>query len=258
MMPKPIWLLALMLFSCLFASAQVRVSGTVYEMNRIFPLASVSVLTHSGKGTITDSLGRYSIVVDERDSIYFSYLGKATPKYAVNTITTPSQFDISLHVNITTLREVSVMPRNYKMDSIQNRKDYAKVFDFKKPGIGFSSSPPASGNFGVGFDLDELINVFRFRRNRSMLAFQERLILEEQDKFVAQRFTKPKVRKITGLVGNDLDSFMYYYRPPYEFAVYASEYEFLEYIKKAGLEYQRIKALGGRLGARKEELFEPF
>ncbi len=233
--------------------AQVRVTGTVFEMNRTFPLRAVSVLTTSGRGTVTDSLGRYSIVVAETDSLFFSYLGKPTPKYAVTDIPATHQFDISLHVNVTTLKEVSVMPRSYKQDSLQNRQDYARVFDFRKPGLGLSSSPPASGNFGVGLDLEQLINVFRFRRNRSMASFQERLLREEQDNYVEFRFSRAKIRKVTGLAGTDIDTFYRYYAPPYEFVTGASEYELLEYMKKAGEQYKRIKRYGGKIFGLRED-----
>ncbi|MCU0385425.1 MAG: carboxypeptidase-like regulatory domain-containing protein, partial [Flavihumibacter sp.] len=245
------WFGSILVLLCLLLAnllqAQVRVSGTVYEMNKLFPMGSVSVLTSSGKGTVTDSSGRYSIVVNEKDSIYFSYLGKATPKYAVNSIQSLSQFDISLHVNVTTLREIRVMPKDYRIDSMQNRQDYAKVFDYKKPGLALSSANPASGNFGVGLDINELINMFRFRRNRSMAAFQDRLLAEEQDKYVAYRFSRAKIIKITGITGPDLDTFYRYYAPPYEAVVAASEYELLEYMKKAGEQYKRIRAMGGKI-----------
>ena len=232
--------------------AQVRVSGTVFEMNRSFPLGNVSVLTVNGRGAVTDSFGHYSIVVADDDSIYFSYLGKPTPRYAISAIPALHQFDIALHVNVTTLKEVRVMPPSYKRDSLQNRQDYAKAFDFKKPGLGISSSPPASGDFGVGLDLDQLINMFRFKKNRSMAAFQDRLEREEKDKYVAQHFSRAKIRKVTGLTGPDIDTFVRYYSPPPEFIEIATEYELLEYMKKSGEQYRRLKALGGKIYGRKE------
>ena len=45
-------------------------------------------------------------------------------------------FDIALHVNPTELAEVRVAPRNYHLDSLQNRKDYEKIFNYTKPGLG--------------------------------------------------------------------------------------------------------------------------
>ncbi|KYP13664.1 hypothetical protein [Flavihumibacter sp. CACIAM 22H1] len=251
------WYCSILVLFCLNLSpclqAQVRVSGTVYEMNKLFPLGSVSVLSTSGRGTVTDSSGRYSLVLAEEDSIYFSYLGKPTPKYAVSNIPSTAQFDISLHVNVTTLREIRVMPKDYRLDSMKNREDYAKVFDYKKPGLALSSANPASGNFGVGLDINELINVFRFRRNKSMAAFQHRLLEEEQDKYVAYRFSRAKIIKITGITGPELDTFYRYYAPPYEAVVAASEYELLDYMKKAGEQFKRIRSMGGKISGRRED-----
>lgn len=251
------WCSLILLLLCLTLSprllAQVRISGTVYEMNKLFPLGSVSVLSTGGQGTVTDSSGRYNIVVNDNDSIYFSYLGKPTPKYAVSNIPSTAQFDISLHVNVTTLREIRVMPKDYRLDSMKNREDYAKVFDYKKPGLALSSANPASGNFGVGLDINELINVFRFRRNKSMAAFQNRLLEEEQDKYVAYRFSRAKIIKITGITGPDLDTFYRYYAPPYEAVVAASEYELLDYMKKVGEQYKRIRTMGGKISGKRED-----
>ncbi len=157
-------------------------------------MEAVSVSSTSGKGTVTDSLGNYSLVVSPADSISFSYLGRSTIKYPVKSINPYISFDIALHVQPTELKEVRVAPHNYHMDSIQNRLDYAKAFDFKKPGL--SMTEPGQG-LGVGFDLDELINVFRFKRNRRMLAFQKRLVEEEQDKSIDHRFNRSIVKKIT-------------------------------------------------------------
>jgi len=209
---------------------QTRISGTVYDISKSIPLPLVSVLTTSGKGTITDSLGRYSIVVNASDSIYFSYLNKPTTKFPVKSIPNIYAFDISLHVPVSELPMVKVTLPNYKKDSIQNRLDYAKAFNFKKPGIGISSG---QGGAGVGLDLDEFINMFRFRHNKHMLAFQKRLEQEEIDKFIDHRFTKLTVRKITGLNGDSLTLFMKQFRPSYDFTKLSSEYEFLEYIKLA-------------------------
>jgi len=226
------------LFLCAPLAAQVRISGTVYNMNRNLVLPGVSVLSSSGLGTVTDSTGTYSIIVHETDSIWFSYLNKPTPKFAVRDISKQNSFDIALHVPVTELKEVRVIPRNYKLDSLQNRLDYAKAFDFRKPGLSLSS--PANSSFGVGIDLDEFINMFNFKKNRRMLAFQRRLIQEEEDKYVDHRFTKPLVRKITGLAGTGpvMDDFMKKYRPSYEFTVAASDYEFAEYIQLAWRQYK--------------------
>jgi hypothetical protein len=192
------------------------------------------VLSTSGKGAITNTEGHYEIEVTEKDSIWFSYLNKPTIKFPVLKISNPFGFDISLQVNIPVLREVKVRPRNYRADSLQNREDYARIFDYQKPKI--KTVTPQYGA-AAGFDLDELINMFRFKRNKSMLAFQKRLLLEEKEKFVDHRFSKALVRRLTSLTGNELDSFMLIYKPPYEFTLFTSDYEFQEYIKEAYRRY---------------------
>ncbi len=213
------------------AQAQYRISGTIFDSSRHYVLEAVSVLSTNGKGTLTDGDGKYSIDVGEKDSIWFSYLGKPTIKFPVLKILNPMEFDISLQVNATVLKEVKVVQRNYKQDSLQNREDYAKIFNYHKPGLKVAT--PSYG-VGAGFDLDELINVFRFKRNRSMAAFQKRLLIEEQEKYVTHRFNKGLARRLTGLDGPALDSFMIVFRPPFFFTQSAGDYEFQQYIKNAG------------------------
>jgi hypothetical protein len=222
----------------------VIVSGSVYDMSKTRPIEGVSVLTTSGRGTTTNNLGNYSIVATDNDSIYFSYLTKSTMRFPVKTITNFNAFDISLHVQTNILPEVTVMPPSYKFDSLQNRLDYAKAFNYKKPGIGITSSP--AGGSGVGLDLDQLINAFRFRKNKSMLGFQRRLIQEEEDKFVDHRFNKTIIRKLTPLREPDLSNFMKMFRPSYEFTLLTNEYEFYDYIKQSYRKYRTVFLPGRR------------
>ena len=213
------------------ANAQIyKIRGTVYDSSRNYPLEAVSVLSTSGKGTATNAEGIYEIEVTEKDSIWFSYLNKPTVKFPVLKIINPNEFDISLHVNIPTLKEVRIRPKNYKLDSIQNRIDYAKIFGYQKPRL--KTVAPQYGA-GVGFDLDEIINMFRFKRNRSMASFQKRLLQEERDKFIDHRFSKTLVRRLTLLDGRELDSFMLLYRPSYAFTKLSNDYTFQYYIKQA-------------------------
>ena len=225
---------------------QVTIRGSVYDMTKTRPVESVSVMSTSGRGTTTNALGNYSIEVGIKDSIYFSYLNKPTVKFPVSSISNTNSFDISLHVASNILPEVVVMPPSYKFDSMQNRKDYAKIFNFRKPGVGITSVPAGAGGAGVGLDLDELINVFRFKRTKSMMGFQRRLIQEEEDKFIDHRFNKVIVRKITGLGGEELEKFMRLFRPTYEFTQLSNDYEFYHYIKQSFLQYKAVFTSGSQ------------
>jgi hypothetical protein len=245
--------ITIFLFSLAFytagADAQVVIHGTVYNMYKTRPLEAVSVLCSCGSGTITDANGNYLIRVNDNDSLRFSYLGRATQYFPVTMMNPTTGFDIALHVNPTELAEVRVAPKNYYLDSLQNRKDYEKIFNYKKPGLEITEG--ANGN--AGLDLDALINMFNFKKNRRMLAFQKRLVEDEHDKFVDHRFTRYIVKKITGLTGDAADSFMFRYRPSYEFTKVATDYEFFDYIKLAYQDYKRQRSHLQSQPARKEE-----
>ncbi len=218
---------------------QLKITGTVYDSSGVFPLEAASVLSTSGKGTATDKKGHYEISVSEKDSIWFSYLGKPTIKFPVIEIISYPQFDISLRVGIPILKEVRIKPRDHRLDSIQNRIDYAKVFNYQKPS--FSSIVTSIGITGFTVDLDELIRAFQKRKIRSMMSFKQRLMEEEKSKFIDHRFTKLLVKKLTGLDGADLDNFMLKHRPEYEFVLTASDYDLQEYITRAYEKYKSLK-----------------
>ena len=217
--------------------AQYKVKGHVLDSSRIFPIELVTVQSTAGKITVTDTSGFYSIDVAEKDSIWFSYLGKPTTKYPVLKIADVTQFDIALRIKVDVMKEVRIKTRNYKEDSIQNRRDYAKAFDFRRPSFGSMTSVSSTG---AGFDVNEIIRLFQFRKNRNMEKFRERLEQEERDKFIDRRFSKGLVKRLTGITKDEeLSDFMKKYRPTFEFTAGTTDYEFQFFIKVAYDEYKK-------------------
>lgn len=224
-------------------NAQQTISGTVYDKSKINYVENVRVVSSSGIFAITDSLGKYSIPVTDADSLSFVYNNKPTQQFAVKTIANPAQFDISIHLTIngkySVLKEVIVYSKSYKQDSIENRQAYAEVFQYQKPGLSTSVTPGG----GVGADVNELINIFRFRRNKNLKAFQQRLQLQEEEKYIDYRFNKLFVKRVTGLLSPELDTFMVWYRPSYFFVSQANEISFNQYILDALYRYKNILPL---------------
>ena len=210
--------------------AQLTVTGTVFDSSKRNYVENVQVESTSGKITRTDSMGHYKISITEKDSLTFIYKNKPTQKFAVKDIASLTQFDISLGITVKggyrTLKEVIVFARSYREDSMENRQTYADVYNYHKPTIRTSISPGGA----VGADVNEIINMFRFKRNKHLKAFQARLEQQEQDHFVSYRFNRNFVRRITGLQGTELDTFMVRYLPTYEFASTADEVTFNRYI----------------------------
>lgn len=230
------------------------VSGTVYDITARRPLEAVAVQSSSGRGTITDSSGRYLLVVPVKDSIWFSMIGKTTMKYAVDTIHNLDNFNVMIHLRATELPAVKVRNNYYRYDSMMNRQDYAKVFNFKKPTLGIIRNPTYNPGGAVGFDLESIINMFRVKHNRSILTLQQRLIEQEQDNYINNRFSKQFVRKITKLQSPELDTFMRRFRPSYELVKILNDLE-LGYWITQNLELYKTSRSNWRGGLyrRKEE-----
>jgi hypothetical protein len=200
----------------------------------------VVVSSTSGNQVVTDTLGHYEIFATDKDSLTFTYQNKPTAKFAVKQIPNIAAFDISLHVRVNskfqTMKEVRVYSKNFREDSIENRIYYSKIFNYQKPGVSTSINP---GSGSVGMDLDELINIFRVRRNKQLRKMQDRLLEQEQETYIKYRFNKATVKRITRLDGADLDNFMLLYKPEFEFAQAASTVEFYQYILNASYQYKK-------------------
>lgn len=235
----------LLLFAANNTKAQyITISGTVYDISAKQPLEAVAVQSTSRRGAITDSLGRYTVTVLKKDSIWFSLIGKSTMKYSVDTISDPDNFNVMIHVRSYELPEVKVRNKYYKYDSTMNRQDYAKVFNFKKPGLSVIQNNSYNPGGVIGFDLASIIDMFRVKRNRSILILQKRLLEQEADAYVNNRFSKTFVRKITHLQGPELDSFMKYNRPEYGMVKLLNDLELGYYIGKSYEQYRAAKHNG--------------
>ena len=224
-------------------SAQSVVSGTVYDSSRIYGVPGVIVSSTSGSNTLTDSLGAYHIRVSQNDSISFLYKGKSTVRFPVNSISDTTAFDISLRVRINTkykmLKPVTVFADNYQQDSAENRMEYSKIFNYEKSGIrsSYEEGGPA------GLDLDALISALNRTKRKENLAFQKRLVEDEQDKYVKYRFNPKLVRRITGLRGDTLTQYMKLYTPSYEFISESTLTEFYQYILNTSYAFKRDEGI---------------
>jgi hypothetical protein len=233
------------LFFCCFGvksvqAQSVTISGVVYDISGRRPIELVVVHANSNQA-ITDSLGRYIITIKAKDSLWFSLFGKNTNKYPIDTIEDPRNFNIMIHVTGVDLPEVKVRNSYYRLDSLQNRMDYGKYFNYQAPGLKLSNNQQLFGPGGltVGLDLDEIINMFRFKRNRNLQFLQKRLLSQEQEKYVNYRFTKRFVQKITHLEGANLSNFMEYCKPSYEVLGLLNDLELGYYIQQKYIQFKK-------------------
>lgn len=222
------------------AKSQLTISGTVYDSSRIIPVRDVVIKSSSNTMAITDSNGHYDIVVRETDSLTFIYNYKPTAKFSVKQVNNIGAFDISLHIHVAnkfkTLKEVRIYTKSFRQDSVENRRQYDKVFNYSKPGISLTSD---ANTGAAGLDVNELINIFRFKRNRQLQRMQQRLLEQEKDNYINYRFNKVTIRRITHLDGIELETFMNKYRPDFTFTESSNMIEFYQYILNASYQYKK-------------------
>ena len=225
------------------ALGQITISGTVYDSSKFYVVPGVKVHSTSGSSTATDSLGAYHINVSDSDSLSFFYNGKSTLKFPVKDIISYSAFDISLRTRIKEkyklLKGVTVFSNTYRSDSMENRETYSKIFGHENPTIRSNYEPGGP----AGVDLDELIGIFQFRKNKQNLAFQKRLIEEEQDSYIDYRFSSKNITRITGLTGDLLTTYKKLYRPSYFFIVNSTLTQFYEYILNTSYAFKRQEGI---------------
>lgn len=241
---KPFLPASLFLVLCVTKVAgQIIISGTVYDSSKLYVVPGVNVASTSGVLATTDSLGAYHINVSENDSLSFFYKGKSTVKFPVKTIGNYTSFDISLRIRVNAkyklLQGVTVFADTYHRDSTQNRIEYAKIFNLEKPTLRSTYNPGEP----PGLDIDELINMFHFRKNKQNLAFQKRMVEDEEDRYVDYRFNSKIIHRITGLGGDTLIKYKKLYRPSYSFVVSGTLAQFYEYLLNTSYAFKKEEGI---------------
>jgi hypothetical protein len=237
-----LFLVAQALFSTT-VSGQITISGTVYDSSKLYVVPDVYVYSTSGARAVTDSTGSYRLTAAENDSISFFYDGKSTIKFPVKSMINYTAFDISLRVKVRQkyklLNPITVFTNSYQKDSLENREEYAQVFGKSKSGFRGSYEPGGA----AGVDLDALIGVFQFRKNKENLAFKNRLIEQEEEDYIDYRFSPRTITRVTGLKGDELEKYRKLYRPSYFFVINSTLTQFYEYILQTSYAFKKEEGI---------------
>ena len=191
------------------------VAGVVNDLN-FDPVVRAKVFTTGGATAYTDSLGTfYMSVANLSDSVYVLFNNKTSRGYSI-----PPNRVLSITLNMflvesefsdkESLPDVVVQNSNHYLDSLQNRNEYAKIFDAPTSGqyfLRYLSNPLLLGN---------LFSALKFKENKKRQAYKDFAVFLEQEKHIAQRYNKVLIRKWTELEGEELDAFMAAYAPSFE------------------------------------------
>ncbi len=215
-----------LIYSVNFAFAQTIIKGEIKDFANNQHMENVNIRNiYTLKGMTTSEDGKFEILVKKGELVEFSKVGYQTLRIRITNEKEPNYYHLIMSRAAILLREVDIKgkPIDFKKDSIKFRESYDLVLRKpKKDEINMQSMPLAMLS----------------KKNRQEWAFQEMYTVWEQEKYIDFVFNDKLVQKITYLENEELILFLKKYRPSYAFLRSASEYEFLEYIKRC---YYRFK-----------------
>lgn len=220
------------------------------------------IMVESKKGnqtTFTDERGYFSIYVLPHDTLYYyvNKLARSIP-YPVDSIKDWNAYAIAIQTidyDIAMARKygtpidkvdasinlgnVTVTARNYHKDSLQNRLEYDKIFNYKNPPIN-PFSP-----------VQTIYDLLSFKKKKRIKRMRKDLLFEEEQGYVDTRFNKTVVKRSIGKAIDDavLDAYMRRYRPTYAQSIGMEDLSMVMYIRKTFKLYQdSTQFKGGQTG----------
>ena len=235
------YILAILFLAVSSVAAAQNVVGIVTDKATSQPVIGATVaygklLTQTNRGGLFEFDG-----VKMSDSLKITAIGYV-PYIVLVTAANASQH-IELLQKVSELKQVDIFgDRNFKKDSLANRADYAKQFNYKHPrvidafGNGMNFYP---GEF-FSIDLLTLVKALTYKSTNEY-KFNKLLKRDEHEQYVDEHFNRGIVSHIVNLQGDTLSTFLVQYRPTYEFTLKATGYDMEVYIKDC---YKKFEADG--------------
>ena len=227
-------LLPIILLAGIYGYGQ-KTTGIVIDKTTKQPVSG-ALVSLGGTKTYTNASGEFKIdAVGLNDSlkiVHFAY--KTYSGLASKVITC---LHIELEPKVVALKEVIVHSNresDFKKDSIENRIAYAKQFNYRGPTIKDAFSDNPNKQPGELISINPLLLIAALtKKSTPEYKFNKMLIRDEEAEYVDRKFNRGTVSRITGLKGDTLSEFLIQYRPTYQFAKKATDYEMEVYIKES-------------------------
>ncbi|WP_158796386.1 hypothetical protein [Pedobacter sp. L105] len=219
---------------CGVASAQKKpVQGFVIDKDSKQRLAKVYIYnSHSDEGLINNSKGEFSTQASVGDTLVAALQG-----YGVDTIVYKGNNAIFFQLKplAIQLREVAIVG-----SSITPREKYEKTLREYKyaTDLGSSRDLLSVNSHGAGLGIDAIYNLLS-RKGRNARHLQAILERDYKEQLIDYRFNPTFVGKVLRINGAELVDYMQQYRPSYDFAITASDYAFIVFLRNNYMTYKR-------------------
>ncbi|QJD95034.1 carboxypeptidase-like regulatory domain-containing protein [Mucilaginibacter robiniae] len=246
---KVVGILLLMVISGSLLPQDIHV--TVRDNITHMPVAQATVKA-SFNTTLTDAEGKFSLPsFHAGDTVSITHVGYKSYRLLLTRQVFTDTIRVYLEPISVVLRPVTVKgTRNYKKDSIANRRMFASVFTYKAPTV----KDMFINNAKLAYTPDNYINnpnntttiasvnllqVLGFfgKKKAPVSKLQKTLIVDEQYKYVSRGFSRQRVMALTPLKGDSLDKFIDKYRPSATQIKMMTDYELMLYIKNSYTEF---------------------
>ncbi|WP_262249287.1 carboxypeptidase-like regulatory domain-containing protein [Parapedobacter soli] len=204
------------------------IRGIVVEAGTSKRLGSATITnTNTGQSAVSNSLGTFEITASVGDTLDVLLMGYEAVHTEVKTL---SDILIDMKPGSILLDEVDVNRTSKEAELRDAMRGY------RKQGVYFDGKPPALAYvFNPITSLYELLG--RTPRNaRRFSNYMERELAETD---VDRKFSRTKIQELTGLTGDDLTNFMFWYRPSYEQVQYWGDYDITNYIMQSFRQFDR-------------------
>lgn len=244
-------LIFMMMIGTISLSAQ-DLKGIVKDVNSRLPIANAQIITKNA--TIkTNNEGVFVLKGASMGTrIAVRIMGYETVEVVLNKLMDTLQ--IYLKQDAILLKEVEIRKsRNFKLDSLAIRKEYANAFAYKGPSISdmfierdinydspFGFTNPRSTASLVSLNVLQVLKGFG-KKQAQTTRLKQTLIRDEELNYIDHVFSKDKIKSLTGLEGEELLQFMNSYRPSILQLKKMTGYELTLYVKKSYEEFVKLK-----------------
>lgn len=221
--------ISLIVFLTNITYGQTLIYGEIRDLATGEPLENVNVRNiFTQKGMTVKADGLFQLEVKKGELIELSRIGYQTIRIRIYSEKEPSFYKIVMDKAPKMLREVDIRgrPLDFKKDSIKYREVYDMVLRKEQQ---------------EDIDMRSMPLAMLSKKNRQEWAFQKMYKEWEHEKYIDFTFNERLVGRITYLKDEDLKEFMKMYRPSYEFLREATDYEYLDYIKRCFYTYKKGK-----------------
>ena len=243
----------LLLLAIPFKLFAQRLAGRVIDSETGLPIVYATV-SSANSSSVTSYSGQYVLNrLMHNDTIRVTCVGYRTDKIAYNKVFADT-LTIYLHQSSFMLRDVNVKARhNLKQDSLNMRKQFAAVFNYKAPSISDMLTKvdpyvyvpydyitsPNNATMLVNVDLLSVISLLN-KNKAPETKLQRTLFQDEANNYVDEKFSKQKITMVTSLRGDSLADFMSMYRPTIDQTKKMTDYQMILYIKKSYTDFMKI------------------